>query len=105
MAKLARGVKSQAIRDYFTTSPNAMPKEVVAALKEKGLKVSSQNVSTIKGKLSAGGKKKRGRPKGAAKRNGSMIALETLVRAKKLADQLGGIDKAKQAMDALAKLQ
>jgi hypothetical protein len=46
-----RGAKSQAIRDYFGVHKHAMPKEVVAALKEQGMTVSPNMVSMIKAKL------------------------------------------------------
>jgi hypothetical protein len=46
-----RGEKSEAIRQYFKTHKHAMPKEVVASLKEKGLTVSPNMVSMIKAKL------------------------------------------------------
>jgi len=53
--------------------------------------------------------KKRGRKKkrkgAGAKQNDAMLSLGLLMQAKKLADQLGGIEQAKAAMDALAKLQ
>ena len=42
--------KSQAIRDYLMTNKSAMPKEIVAALKEKGIEVSPNMVSMIKAK-------------------------------------------------------
>jgi len=41
-----------------------------------------------------------GKPKRRAKGN----TLSALVEAKKLADKLGGVDKAREALDALAKL-
>ena len=47
---LARGVKSQAIRDYLEIHRRAMPKEVVLALKEKGITVSPNMVSILKAK-------------------------------------------------------
>ena len=50
---------------------------------------------------SANGKSNRnGKP--AAKKAAS--GIETLIQAKKLADALGGVDKARAALDVLAKL-
>ena len=46
-------------------------------------------------------KKRRGRKPAAA----DTISVASLVGAKKLADQLGGVDKAKAALEALGKLQ
>lgn len=105
MAKLPRGAKSQAIRDELTANPAAMPKEVVATLKAKGIKVTGQMVSTLRGKMVGGGKKQRGRKKKASGGGaGDQVSLGVLLQAKKLADQLGGVVKAKAALDALAKL-
>ena len=46
-----RGVKSSAIRAYLGSHKHAMPKEIVAALKEQGIEVSPNMVSMIKAKL------------------------------------------------------
>ncbi len=42
--------KSAAIRDYLKANKKAMPKQIVAALKEKGIDVSPNMVSIIKAK-------------------------------------------------------
>ena len=106
MAKKQHGVKSQAIRDYLMTNASAGVSDVVNALKALGISVSKQMVSTIRMRMGAA-PKKRGRKKKSkgARKGGAMISLGILVQAKRLADQLGGVEKAKQAMDALAKLQ
>ena len=101
MAKLKRGAKSQAIRDQLSATPDAATKDVIAALKSQGIKVSGQMVSTLKAKMKGTGKR-RGRKKASA--NGK-LDIEILIRAKKLAEQLGGVEKARAAIDALAKLQ
>ena len=46
-----RGNKSQAIRDYLLAHKNAMPKEIVAALKEQGVEVSPNMASMVKAKM------------------------------------------------------
>ena len=56
-----------------------------------------------------GGKKRRGRPPGRGGKperaaNGALTAAD-LLEAKKLADQLGGIDQAQQALAALEQLR
>ena len=113
MAKAAVN-KSQAIRDYYAEHPRAKPREVVAGLAEKNIKVNTQIVSTVRYNM----KKKRrgsgrGRPAAAetatparrAAANGRGAALfTTLVDAKKLSDRLGGIQRAKQALKMLAQL-
>src|SRR5262245_30388511 len=96
MARFKRGAKSAAIREHLAANPGAMPRHVVAALKKKGLKVSAQMVSVLKGKANAGGRR-RGRSAGN-------VNVEALVQAKKLVDQLGGIAKAQEALAVLAKL-
>lgn len=67
--------KSQAIRDYLATNADAMPNDVIAALKEKGIKVSRGLVGLVKYKNSAkkAGKKKAGRKTArvAASRSGA----------------------------------
>lgn len=97
--------KSQAVRDYLKTNRNAMPKDVVEALKAQGIEVSAQTVSTAKfmmkrkrrGKRAAGGRK-------SSAGNGEMVSVSALLDAKKLIDKLGGIEKAKSALEALSKL-
>ena len=105
MAKLPRGAMSQAIRDELTANPAATPKDVIATLKAKGINVTGQMVSSLRGKMAVGGKKKRGRKKKSEVGVSDQVSLGVLVQAKKLADQLGGVAKAKAALDALAKLK
>ena len=98
--------KSQAIRDHLAKQPDDGPKTVVAALGKKKITVTESLVSHVKYALA--GKKKRRRKKKAAitqPKVSDKISISTLVQAKKMADQLGGIEKAKTALAALAKLQ
>ena len=102
----SKGVsKSQAIRDMLRQDPNSSPRAVSEALGKKGVKVSPGFVSTIK----TGAKKKRRRVKKragrAARPAGDTVSVSALVQSKRLADQLGGVDKAQDALSALAKLQ
>jgi len=46
----AHGSKSDAIRDYMAAHKNAMPKEIVAALKDQGIDVSPNLVSILRAK-------------------------------------------------------
>ena len=111
--------KSQAIRDFFNANPKAKPRQVVAALKEQGHEVTAAYVSTIKSldKKKQGKVRRRGRPAGStnaataaaaapsvSSAAGEKLSLQTLLTAKKLAEQLGGIAQAKAAIDALSKL-
>lgn len=59
MAKKDAPNKSQAIRDYLTANPGAMPKEVVAALKEQGIDVKANVVSVTKSNMGSKKKKKK----------------------------------------------
>lgn len=109
--------KSQAIRDFLAANPKAKPRQVVAALKEQGHEITAAYVSTIKSldKKKNGKVGRRGRPAGSTKAAAAAAAaqpvaagndnfLQSLLTAKKLAEQLGGIAQAKAAIDALAKL-
>lgn len=105
MAKAKHGAKTQAVREYVTANPTATTNDVMSAMKAVGLKVSKPMIYAVKGKL-GGAPKKRGRKKGsAAKKNGQMISLDMLLKAKKMIEEFGSVEKAQQAMDALAKLQ
>ena len=99
MAKAQRGVKSAAIREYLAKNPDTRNTEVVAALKQKGIRVTAQMVSNFKGKVGGGSVKKRS----AAKKSG-LPSIEYLIAAKKLAVQFGGVEKARAAIAILAKL-
>ena len=112
MAKKTTGVnKSQAIRDCLATNPKATPNEIVAALGKKGIKVSpglASNVKYTSGpkrrlKKKTGKKKvvKRRRP---GRRSAAELSADDLLAAKQLADQLGGIQEARRALDTLEKL-
>jgi hypothetical protein len=116
MAKKRSGPsKSSAIREYVDANPTASPSEVAKALNDKGVSVTPQFVSTIKSqykKKKAGGARRPGRPPGRRGRRGgrppraasSGITIEALIKAKALAEKLGGIDAAREALDALARL-
>ena len=100
--KKRRVNKSQAIRDYIDKNPGQGPTAVSAALKKQGINVSPAFVSTIKS-----GDKKRGvvRPVGRPRLDASRpVSIEALMQAKKLADEMGGVEEAKRALDALARL-
>lgn len=109
MARAKKGEvsKSDSIRTYLAAHKGAKASDVVAALAEQGIKVGTPLVYAIKAK----GRSKRGRKKttrGAAKtssgsRNGN-LTLETLLAAKKLADELGSVSKAIDALRVLEKL-
>ena len=110
-APLATISKSQAVRDYLAEHPRAMPKEIAPAVKSAhGLDVSPQMISMIKSKFGKKGRPRRrkaGAAGGAAASRGansSRFTIEDLVTAKKLAQQIGGIPRAQEALAALARL-
>jgi len=106
--------KSQAVRDYLAEHPTAMPKEIAPAVKSAhGLDISPQMISMIKSKLGKKGARRRrkispqGSPPAAAtsrKNNAARFTVEDLITAKKLAQTMGGIPRAQEALAALARL-
>ena len=107
--KKSRGVnKSKAIKEALAAKPEASTKEIADALTSQGIPVTPTYVANVKSTL----KKKPGRPKGkrqatrgpGAKSVSDSVSLASLVQAKKLAAQLGGVEKARDLLAALAKL-
>ncbi len=97
--------RSQAIRDYLASNPTATPSVIIGDLKKKGIKVSAALVSAVKYHKSAGGNgRRKKRRRGSTSANGRKVDFAQLVEAKSLADKMGGVDKAKSALDMLAKL-
>ncbi len=97
--------KSSAIRDYKAANPTASPKEIAEALGKSGIVVSAQFVSTVLSNAKKKGGKigKRG-PKPGRKAGAVGGSLEQLLKAKKMAEDLGGIDNALAALNVLAQL-
>ena len=99
--------KSEAIRDYYKANPQAKPKEVASELKKKGIQVTPAFVSTIRStsKKKNGVIGRPGRPVGSTtKRSNGEVSYESLLQAKKIVDQMGGIDEARNALTALENL-
>ena len=98
MAKRAtnKNSKADAIRNFQKENPEASPTDVADALKKSGYKdLTPQYVSTIKSmdKRKAQGPMKSGK-----------ITADDLITAKEFVDSLGGVGRAKQAIDMLSKL-
>jgi hypothetical protein len=88
--------KAEKIREAFEQlGHDARPKDVIAVLAAKRIKVAPAQVSNLKAKL--------GSPKRKGKKATAGLSLDSLLAAKKLVDTLG-IERAKEAIDALAKL-
>lgn len=115
MAKKSAGPnKSQAIRDYYAAHPGAKPKEIAAELKKAGIDVTPAFISTIRSTTM--GKKKTQKSasakapvKAAAKavpaaKGSASISIDSLVKAKGLVRELGGIDAAMATLSALKRL-
>lgn len=102
--------KSEEIRTIFTTTPSASAKEVVAALKEKGIAVSETYVYGVKKTMKPGKKKA---PKAAVKvaapakiaaapsSNGHLGVGASIAIAKAAAEKVGGWAALKEIVDAL----
>jgi arginine repressor len=97
------GTKADAIRDAAKTLPKPIrPRDVVAALAEKGVTVSNAQVGQV---LKGMGMRRRRRGRRMVVETvASTLTLESLLAAKKLVNQLGSVGAAKHAVDALAKL-
>ena len=107
MAKMKRGARTQAVRDYLNENPEASPRAVVEGLQEKGIKVKITLVNSIKYKKATPGRKKRSLAVTSAARRttAGSLSFEQLVEVKKLVVALGSADEVRQALDALAQLQ
>lgn len=101
MAKAVRGEKTQAVRDYLKAHKRAKAPEVVAALAEKGIKVSLPMVYGLKARKKMGKRRRKAQANGKA----ISISISNLLAAKKLIETVGGISQAREAIEALAKLQ
>jgi hypothetical protein len=89
MAK--RRNKAAKIREFLADNSNASAAEVVRALAAQRVRVRAAQVYSLKGAA--------GKPKA----NGSSV-YDSLIQAKRMADAMGGVDKARAALDVLAKL-
>ena len=93
--------RSQAIRDILAKDLAAKPKAIQAELAKKGIKVSASLINAVKyGKSKPG---KRGR-KAGSRSSGGETSFDALLGAKALADKLGGVRRARQALDMLGRL-
>jgi hypothetical protein len=103
-----KGSKTATIVAALQAHPDKMPKEIAEILKGEGWNIKPQTISVVKSNL----KSKKGRkaaPKAAAKKApapkaADAVSLDSLKKAKELAQQLGGIKQAKAAVAALAEL-
>ncbi len=117
--KKAQGVnRSQAVRDYLADYPDAKPSVIIPDLAARGIDVTANLIHQVKRRMNESGgqpaasapvKKRRGRKpaaKASAPRSSTSnrLTAENLVEAKKLVDELGGIDQARKALKYLEEL-
>ncbi len=108
--------KSQAVRDYLSAQPDAVPKDVMAALAKQGITVSRVLVSTVKTKLNKTGTGKKPAKKPAAVEaapapvvvekpaNGGTITLEQVKKVAQTIDTLGGYHRLTGVLDVIKEL-
>ncbi len=94
--------KSQHIRDYLGSHPEATPTVIQQDLLRQGIKVGYSLISQVKYK--GGGARKATRRGGRRPGRAANISIDELVGAKQIADRLGGVDRAKQALTLLERL-
>jgi hypothetical protein len=102
----ASGVnKSQEIRDTIESGIER-PKDIQATLAERGIKVSSQMVSTVKSKMFA----KSGRGRRGRRRKGGRVAatngapasnIKSLVRFIRAVHEVGGVTEARKILQEM----
>ena len=95
-----RGTKSQAIRDYLNANKKAKAAEVVKALAEKGIKVSTAMVYNLKARNVMGKRRQQTRAGGTEISH----SITHLLAAKAFVEATGGIKQAQAALAAFAKL-
>lgn len=94
--------KSELIRNYKAEHPEAGPSAIVEALAQQGVTVTPAFVSTVLSNAKRKSRRRSSRRPAAGRAAGNGVA--TLVQAKQFAEKLGGIEKARAALDALAKI-
>ncbi|MCC6127526.1 MAG: hypothetical protein IT426_21425 [Pirellulales bacterium] len=106
MAKKNSVNKTQAVRDFIGANSNATPKEVSDGLAKKGIEVSPNYVSSIKGKMTANkGKRKRRQKAATAMSAKTGVGIAEIKAAFVLLKHCGGIAAARQAIAAAAEIQ
>jgi hypothetical protein len=93
--------KSTMIREAFAKNPKAKAKDVADALKAQGVDVSVNLVYLVKGKV-AGGKKRAAKAAKATPAASHGDALATIMKVKKVAEEIGGMKTLKALVEALS---
>jgi hypothetical protein len=90
------GRKAAKIREALENNPQASVQEIIDMLAAQRVRVTKAHVYNIRSRL--------GQPAAKTSSRAPGSSLDRLVQAKKLADAMGGIDEARAALSALAKL-
>ena len=93
--------KTQLIKDALKKDPSGSPSAIAESLKKHG--VTAQYVSTIKFNMSKKEAKPAARRKSGGKSEASFTVSE-LVKANKMAEELGGVEKAQELLNAISKI-
>lgn len=94
--------KTQLIKDKLTKFPNSSPAKIAESLKKYG--VTAQYVSTVKFNMGKKKTVKKMTKKATRKTKEASFTVTELVKASKLADDLGGVERAQELLNALGKL-
>jgi hypothetical protein len=97
------GHKSIAIRELLAENPKLTMADIIAALAQKGITVSKNQVYFVKSKL--GAKRRKAKRQAAvltAHSAGVTNPIELVRKVKELAASAGGLSKLKQLVDLLA---
>jgi hypothetical protein len=107
MARMKRGAKTQAVREYISENPDANPKAFVTGLAAKGIKVKLGLANSVKYSKRSKGRKGRIPAVHAAARktSGGTVTFDHLIEVKRLADSLGGAEHVRAALDMLEQLR
>jgi len=105
--KPVRGAKTAAVTAALKAHKNKSPKEIAELLTASGIPTTAGQVSNIKSVLAS---KQKAKAASAAEETAGpvvpkdAVSMAVLVKAKKLARELGGVEEAKAALNALAQL-
>jgi hypothetical protein len=101
--------KSELIRQALADlGPEARNRDVITLLRAKRVKVSAQMVSTVRSRASGTAAAKGRRPKRKGRRGrrvaAESVSLPALLEARKLVNEAGSVEAAREALATLARL-